>query len=70
MSERTPVLLMNVDGTLYPVGMTQEQTNVLRLFITGLSKDNPFSVLTKAPVIDAHKVAEKVNKAYSVNIVK
>jgi hypothetical protein len=70
MSERTPVLLMNVDGTLYPVGMTQDQTDMLRLFITGLSQEKPLSVLTKAPVIDAHEVVQKVEKHYSVNIVK
>lgn len=71
MSEHTPVLMMNVDGTLYPVGMTSEQTKMLRLFVTGLSKDKPLSVLSKAPIIDAHKVANKVRKAYeTVSIVK
>lgn len=71
MSEQTPVILMNIDGTLYPVGMTGEQTRMLRLFVAGISKEKPLSVLTKAPIIEAHKVAYKVRKAYeTVEIVK
>lgn len=70
MEKHTPVLLMNIDGVLYPIGMTEDQLSMLRLFVGGLSKDKPFSVLTKAPVIEAYKIANKVNKAYSINIVK
>jgi hypothetical protein len=71
MNEHTPVLVMNVDGVLYPVGMTSEQTQMLRLFVKGLSKDKPLSVLSKAPIIEAYKIANEVKKAYeTIDIVK
>lgn len=70
MSEQQPVLMMNIDGVLYPVGMTEEQVKVLRLFVTGLSKDKPFSVLTKVPVAESSDIALEISEKYGLTVVK
>lgn len=69
MSKHQPVLMMNVDGTLYPVGMTEDQVSAFRLFIAGLSKEKPINVLKKTPIINASEIAEKVRDSYAINVV-
>lgn len=60
-----PVLVMNVDGILYPVGMTEEQLTVFKVLVSSISKEKPLNVLKKAPIATALEVVDKVNEKYN-----
>lgn len=51
-----PVLMMNVDGTLYPVAMTQEQYEMFKLTVSLLS---PITIIKDQPQGQAVNLLEK-----------
>jgi hypothetical protein len=70
MSDQQPVLMMNIDGVIYPVGMTEEQVLQLKIFVAGMSKGKPFSLLKKVPVAESFDIAMQINEQYGLKVVK
>lgn len=62
-------ILLNKDGYLYPVAMTEEQKKMIDLFIATISQEKSFRILDKAPVVKISEVIKKIENSYGIKVI-
>lgn len=69
MSVKKPILIMDVDGTLFPVGLTQEQVHLFERFVAGANVVGELAVLDKTPIGDMNEITERIENDYQIKLV-